>query len=389
MFFNISKSPKENFSKCYQIGNFCINTDEGWNQAQVENFTIIYKGYVDGTTLEELFDELIKQTIPTRIGNFCAIIVNNNQIKISTDLYRGFPIYYDQGQEVTNLEPLSTTVYTDNVITIDQNFIVEYPLKSNFNVIGPIDTSLLTLDQVINQVDQILTARTKNFLYHNKLPIKTFLSGGVDSLLVYSYLQKYTTDCELIRFEHFDYSRFTLMNAEQLKKFWGYTQIHHWREPCILTSGAPGDEFMLRSPTTVNLFLRHRGIKILDLMKTSQWNNCLHYSYFSKAKHQIIFDQEVPIWSDVDMIEALSTLVLNDWQHWHLGNTLTWTPLKDLEIFKLFLRLDTDSAIGQIMNSNISRALIERNAPELVNIISDQKNSGNYMKNLVKFLDLS
>jgi hypothetical protein len=389
MFFSISRAPKENFSKCYQIGNFCINTDEGWNQAQVKNYTIIYKGYADDTNLEDLFDELIKQTIPTRIGNFCALVVNGDQIKISTDLYRGFPIYYDQGQEVTNLIPLSTTVYTDNFITVDPNFVVEYPLKSNFDIIGATDTFLLTFDQVVDKVDEILTTRTKTFLCHNKLPIKTFLSGGVDSLLVYSYLQKYTTNYELVRSSHYDYSRFNLMNAEQLKKFWGYTQIHHWRDQCVLTSGAPGDEFMLRSPVTANLFLRHRGIKILDLMKTSQWNNCLHYSYFSKPKHQTVFNQEVPAWTDVDMIKALSDLIINDWQHWHLGNTLTWTPLRDLEIFKLFLRLDTESAIRQIMNSDISRALIERNSPELVNIISDQKNSGNYMKNLVKFLDLS
>jgi hypothetical protein len=79
-------------------------------------------------------------------------------------------------------------------------------------------------------------------------------------------------------------------------------------------------------------------------------------------------------------------MVINDWQHWHLGNTLTWTPLRDLEIFKALLRLPADSAVGQIMNSNISLQLIERNRPGLSALISDQKNTGNVMNNLCRFL---
>jgi hypothetical protein len=79
-------------------------------------------------------------------------------------------------------------------------------------------------------------------------------------------------------------------------------------------------------------------------------------------------------------------MVINDWQHWHLGNTLTWTPLRDLEIFKLLLRLPTDLATAQIMNSDISQQLIEKNSPGLTALISDQKNTGNVMNNLCRFL---
>ena len=77
---------------------------------------------------------------------------------------------------------------------------------------------------------------------------------------------------------------------------------------------------------------------------------------------------------------------VNDWQHWHIGQTLTWTPLRDLEIYKIFLRLRPEDAIPQIMDSAISIELMERNYPGLSNIISDQKNTGNYLKNLADFL---
>jgi hypothetical protein len=74
--------------------------------------------------------------------------------------------------------------------------------------------------------------------------------------------------------------------------------------------------------------------------------------------------------------------VVNDWQHWHLGNTLTWTPFRDLELFKLFLALPYEQAVAQIMNSAVSCELIERNVPGLTQVLSDQKNTGNAMKNL-------
>ena len=78
----------------------------------------------------------------------------------------------------------------------------------------------------------------------------------------------------------------------------------------------------------------------------------------------------------------LCNTVANDWQHWHIGNTLTWTPLRDLELFKLCLALPYDQAIGQIVNSAVSRELIERNVPGLTQVLSDQKNTGNFMRNL-------
>ena len=79
-------------------------------------------------------------------------------------------------------------------------------------------------------------------------------------------------------------------------------------------------------------------------------------------------------------------MLLNDWQHWHLGNTLTWTPLRDLDIIKCLLRLPPELALGQIMNSDISQQLIEKNCLGLTQVMSSQKNSGNVMENLVDIL---
>jgi hypothetical protein len=388
MFFSITNQAKENFPNQYQLGKFVINTDNGWRTHNHGEWQTVYKGYADSGHLVLLLQDILNQDVPTHQGNFCVIAynTNTNQLCIKTDVYRSFPIFYAQSKEVNNLIPLEHTVYTDNVIAVDEHLMVEYPLKNNFDVIGSVDTTQLSVDQVVNAIDSILTQKTKNFIKFNRDPIKVHLSGGVDSLLVYSYLQKHTDNYEIITAQHFDYDPFYLMNSASIRSFWGYNQIHHWREACVLTSGAPGDEFMMRSPTTTDLFLKYHDTNIIELLKHPDWQQCLHWQYFNQPKHTKIFEQSMPELNDKSsMIKYLCNIIINDWQHWHIGNTLTWTPLRDLEIFKLLLRLSPEDLLPQIMNSAISIRLINQNNSELGRLISDQKNSGNYMKNLCDF----
>jgi hypothetical protein len=109
----------------------------------------------------------------------------------------------------------------------------------------------------------------------------------------------------------------------------------------------------------------------------------LHRDYFDLPKHKKIFDQQTtPIGSRSQLHHDLCNVIVNDWQHWHLGNTLHWTPLRDLEIFKIIMRLPLIDAKNQIMDSTFSQTLIERNVPGATEFISDQKNAGPALKNL-------
>jgi hypothetical protein len=388
MFFSITHAPKDNFSQRYRIGLFDIYTDEGWYLDQVGNFSVLYKGYADIGTMKTMLPTIVQQQEPELRGNFCAMVFDpeTNTIQIKTDRYRSFPIYITDNEEITNLLPQAWTAWSDSLITIDQHLRVT---EEKFNLVGSINLDSITLDEAVDQIDSILAQRVQGFLQHNTLPIKAFLSGGVDSLLVYSYLQRFTDRYEMVKCQHVDYDRFWLMNSGTLKeRFWGYSQIHHWTEPCILTSGAPGDEYMLRSPTTSDLLLKFNNIRMVDLLNLPSWQGCLHQEYFRMLKNYKIFEKQQlnPDWDKEMMLWNLCNTIANDWQHWHLGNTLTWTPLRDLEIFKILLRLPLDIQLTQIMNSDISRALIDRNSPGLSRLISDQKNAGNALRNLTDFL---
>jgi hypothetical protein len=146
----------------------------------------------------------------------------------------------------------------------------------------------------------------------------------------------------------------------------------------VLASGTPGDEFMLRNPVSGDFYLQHLGTSI----NAQAQPHHMQYDYIWLDKNQ---KQLVPaelLTSTEQLHQHLCNIMVNDWQHWHLGNTLHWTPLRDLDIFKIILRLPPQHAIGQIVNNEFSTALIERNLPGGSKFISDQKNTGAQLKNL-------
>jgi hypothetical protein len=371
MFFHISDQSQENYPCHWHMGSFCVSTDPGWQLQQIGTAQVLYKGYADTAPVEDRLLDIVLQTTPHILGNFCALVLVDNTLTIQTDRYRSFPIYINN-RSVNNLIPTEHTAWTDSLITVHSDLAVT---ENKFNVIGHAWLPTSTVDQI----DQWLTDKIKQFSSHNQLPLRVFLSGGVDTLLLYSYIRRLDIPHEMTWNLHTDLDHFYLANSEDIKKHWGYGQIHHWQQPCVLASGAPGDEFMLRSPTTANQYLLKNGTSIPQLLMTNP--ECLHHAYFTK--HLALFEGQQSATAP-----ELCNTVVNDWQHWHLGNTLTWTPFRDLELFKLFLALPYEQAVAQIMNSAISCELIERNVPGLTRALSDQKNTGNAMKNLRGLLNL-
>lgn len=382
MFFNISKSYLNNYPNHWRLGNFYINADNGWCFRNLGSRDILYKGYADADSMDQLLEQIVELSEPQLTGNFCVLVYENDTIKIKTDRYRSFPIYI--GQEVNNLVPSERTAWSDSMVTVNEDFSVT---EHKFDLIGNIDTDPISMVDALDVVTDILDQKTRSFVKHNHLPIRAFLSGGVDSMLVYSFLQKHTDRFKLIRYNHVDWDYFWIQNSGAIRKHWAYNQIHHWTDHCVLTSGTPGDEFMMRNPATGDLLLKHHGVLITDLLSQPQWKDCLHHEYFCLDKNQKIFQsQQAPTQSLEQLHWKLCNIVINDWQHWHLGNTLTWTPLRDLDIFKTLLRLPIEDLVGQIMNSDFSIELIERNSSGLSVALSNSKNHGNVLANLVNVI---
>lgn len=388
MFFSLEKQTNRLFPCCFNLGSLVLNTDQGWTQRDHGQQVTVFKGYAEQFDLAQAVLDLKDDVL----GNFAVFVYDKSQqtVAIKTNQWRGFKMFYAAGQRLTNLLEESYTVWNDSAVWVDQNLTL---MEVKQDIIGSINTQPIDRSTALNLIDQRLRWRIGNFVANNRRPLKIFLSGGVDSMLVYSYIKNFTDQYQLVLANVVEWDKFWCMNQQRIRQqFWGYNQIHHWIEPCVLSSGAPGDEFMLRSPTTANIWLKYRGTSIPQQMKIQP--RFFHRDFFSQPGYQQLFEQQN---SDEQIQKVLCeprtefdwylcNNVVNDCQHWHLGNTLTFTPLRDLEIFKIMLRLDLAHGVDQIMNSSISLDLILRNDPDLLNLLGSQKNSKESLTNLSKLL---
>lgn len=385
MFFNISHHEQPNFPCHYIIKDMVISTDNGWKNKTIDGKFTLYKGYCDDAVLEELLEKIINEETPQTRGNFCVIVYNDNRLEIKTSIDRSFPIFYDK-EQITNLYDIGNQIFSDGVVSIYEDLSISTEM---FDAIGKITEDTRSYEDVLENIHEIMLSKVSNFVKHNTLPVKTFLSGGVDSMLVYSYISRFT-NVEVLDSEHLEFDNFYLKNSSMLRDMWAYKQIHHWRNPTMLTSGAPGDEYMLRNPETAQLFCVHYSKNLVNMLEDEKCKEHYHYTYFIKNIKKI---------EDIDnknnklikaskkyFINSVCKNLINDYQHFHLGNTLTYTPLRDLRIAKNVFQLNFDHAIGQITDAKLTRDLIAKNNPKLLDYISPQKNSHNPMENLVDFI---
>jgi hypothetical protein len=378
VFFQICNSKLDNFPVNYQHKNLIVNLDHGWHTAYDEHDNVLfYKGYLDNGKIEDFILDIARQEEPFYTGNFCLLKCFDQGISIKTDRYRSFPICYLNGN-ITNLNLSGEQVYTDSFVMLTNNL---EKIESKFALIEDVSCATLSFDSCVDKIDEILTNKLKVFFSQNTLPVHVFLSGGIDTTTLYSYIVKLNVPHKLIDYLHTDFDYFYLKNHHTLSQHWGYRQFHYWTQPCVLVSGTPGDEFTVRSPTTANMLLKYHQTSIADILE--QHSNSLHFKYFEKYKN--IFEaQRHLLYPNLNIVvkECLN-IILNDYQHWHLGSTLSYTPLRDIGIFTTIASLAKEDLVNQIFNSIVQKALIRKNAPHLLDCLSTNKNSSNFLENLV------
>lgn len=375
MFFNIAPDQDTRFPAQYRISaNLWLNCDHGWQQIHTSHGMVYVKGYCHEHDFDQHFaTQLILDPVPRYTGSFIAVLCANDHVVLTNDTCRASPIWHDwQKKQLGNMAVDGDHVWADAWIEIDSmGTMVQHRWPAVPH------TFRRPLDQVIDRIHSLLLAK---FAWLAKSPdkIKVFFSGGIDTLLCISYLQALHIPHELITAEHFDYDQFTLEFDTQLKANWGYTQIHHWRDPCVLVTGACGDEYFLRGPATANIMLSHLGTSMCQVLQASDY----HYKYFSGLEKSAMFqrqlaDQEIQqaIKSHADTCDYILRMCINDHQHWHLGHTLTFTPFKDIQILNLMLGIEsTQDLIACVTDAKIQKMLIAKNNAQLLQYLCTHKN---------------
>lgn len=388
MFFWIGKQTRPQMSQQINYFHWSVDTDEGWQVDRIWDRFFIYKGYIDNGVLSDRVREIADAPWASVPGNFCILDIKESGVRVIHNECRSFPLWYDPVQGLTNLRPLTHSVWADSAVHINQDLELT---EVKHDILGELPQHTALSSIVVDTIDDILTSKFNMFFHYNTLPVRIFLSGGIDTTLMWSYLRKLKIEHEVVLAEHLEFDRFWLRNHHTLtEQNWAYKQIHHWREPTVLVSGCPGDEFTLRNPGMANMLsMCHDGRMLHEIIQPDD----LHYNYFNSEKNRELFvkqrqDPEVnKLIRDPRLLEQhLLDRAANDHQHWHLGNTLTFTPMRDLEILKEFLSMPWHIQQGQMLNSDISRQLIVRNWPPALTILSKQKNHENYLENLEELI---
>jgi len=374
MFFEISKIKNQNYTNNYQLkNNIIFNCDLGWQRIEYKHYVIFFKGYIlDNLKDEEFYESIVTDPTPKFQGNFFCIIADET-ITVTNDKNRGSPLQYVQNQKITNLEQDLTPAWSDKYLTIDPLLTVtEHHFSPYTSFYETID-----YDSALDQVDKILCDSFETFLSKNNKPIKVFLSGGIDTLTMYSYIKKFTTNFELVDYEYKKFTHFYRKNWDtKIRKYWGYNQIHSWGDvPAVLLTGGCGDEFFLRGPCTLAILAEHHQIDTFALLE--QHTDCYHRHYLLLEKNSKYFRNTNP---DVDTSSKKNTIdhilnnLINDHQHWHIDETICFTPFKNIAIPGIILNLPKQNVIEQLLDAQFNKDLIIRNNPDDLRLLSTNKN---------------
>ena len=385
MFFKIEHDKNFSFPNHYRLGKLFANTDNGWNTLDVSDYFLLYKGYADDCTLDSI---LHNRSNPVT-GNYCIIEYNksNEIVTIFSDKWRQYTMFYESGKSLSNYQKTDNPIWSDATVSFNQNLEFELDFV---DLVGTFDEDNLSYNSVLDRTYNTLYSRVSNFLSHNTLPVKVFLSGGLDSTLVYSFVDKITKNYSHVFENHMEWDHFWMHNRQYIMKtHWGYNQIHHWKESCVLTTGAPGDEYFLRNPQTIDIWLSWHKIDSLKYFNDN--TRYIQKYYFLKNYNKMLQDknyqklkQELMEKNKTELLTYFCNNVLNDSQHWHLGNTLTFTPLRDLDVFKTLIQMDPEDLREHVNGGQFSIDLISRNNPAIIDYLSDQKNDDEAIRNLHK-----
>lgn len=372
MFFHIGARPHRSFFQHHDLGCCVVSVDPGWQLHDVAGTQVLFKGYVVDATVAEVVAYHARHQQPRWRGNF-AVIVIDHAVTVTHDVERSFPLWHDQ-QAVTNLTGLAQQpVWADHLVTWTDRGVSVEPWTGQDLLPQPTD-----LEQAVNTVAHVITQQASAESLQ-ALSWRLFVTGGVDTALLHAIGQQVQAPWVVLDHEYVYYDDFVRENWTRLRQqHWAYGQIHHWPKPTVLVTGACGDEFMMRGPSVAGLWAAWHDIDILGLIQPGHY----HWHYFQRPANKKILQQA---WQQRDQLrrrwptakhlhDHLYNVNANDHQHWHLGQTLTWTPLRNRSITQAVLGLDTEILVDQILNAGFTRRVIEHlHAPSL-QLIKEHKN---------------
>jgi len=333
-FYCCSAQDNKNFSdlEAHLLPNkWTLYLDKGWTR--VDNY--FYKGFST---------------------SWCKIYIDPT-VRIETNKLRDFPIYYNQSV-VCNFQPLENVVPVDGIVELDEKVNITY--QKNFY--PRITHELQTFKECHEILYDAVIENVGTFASANKKPVLMPEQGGIDTLTVRSVFD----------FLHVPYKTFNMPEHSPplsaigeiiSKSHWGFKQVQE-SDQSVIATGFYGDEWILRNPYYVHSILSNRDIDICE--EFDKLENCYMKQYFENYRSKC----QTPSGKTLD---ELVTEICNDFQIWHLNETSFLSPLKHITLLTL-LSADTETILGQVTNAELSKSIIEKCNPSLLDQIDLVKN---------------
>lgn len=392
MFFSIKNKIDNEFDATYSLGNnFYLNIDSGWTIKKYADCVIYFKGYSDSYAMEELLQKIYTDSNINQDGNFTAVVNRSDEVILKTDNCRAYPLYISFGNDlqISNLYSKDKKIEFDHSVRLSKkdrqiilNDVSKFPKHDRAN----------TIEEAVHYIDKILSSNIKNFLANNKNPIKIFLTGGIDSMLIYSYIKKFTKEYKLLEYEFRKWTKFSKNNWQKIiQTSESYRQSHSWGdESVVLVNGFYGDQFFFRDAACLNLICEHYKKKLSE--QTQKYNNSYNSDYFN-LKSTMEFVENISsqkkykiIQKDINKTkEYCINMLASSYFVWHLDHTIYYTPFKNLKIPNIILDLPIDAIIDNAFNCTIQKKLLQNNDDKLLSIVYKKKNAGDY-QNLLDYI---
>lgn len=348
---NIKRLPLVNKQK---FDKFNVFTDTGWKQ----NGNVLYKGYcID----QNLNNKVEQKDFSESTGNYVILDFSDNKCEIYHDDSRSFPMFYNDFV-VTNLADDSMTPlwFDGSVHFADDKWQYNQRKMQNVIVFDKNHKRYKKEDIVELYCDYLVKTCSR---LPNELPIYCADSNGVDSTVVRSALDYCGIKYKLVKDNSEFYSELG----------WGYRQLYINHTPHIQATGFCGDEMLLRNPQYAQWLLDADGINLADEFSK------IDYSYmkgFFQSKYLEKMQKNKTEFPDrVNGFEHTANVMLNDFQMWHLNNTLTFTPMRNIPIAVECLYADSDAILNQVIHAGISKDIIKKLNPSNLETLSKHKNN--------------
>ena len=357
MFFKISNNTIEHafpFSQTKRLNDFYVALDSGW--AQHEN--VLYKGYCTDQPLEQ---KVLGKDFTEQSGNY-VILDFTEKCSVHYDNSRSFPMCHDDNTVTNHKDTAMTDVWFDGTVQYENGKwqfvhrpenVIKHP--GHFRHLNKTQLVDLYCDYLIKCCNGLET----------DLPFFCADSnGGVDSLVIksaFDYCSK-------------DYKMVVGNNSEQMKSLgWGYKLIFVTDIPHIQLTGFCGDELLLRNPLYVQWLLDPYNIDLADEFDKYDYSfmkGFYNKNYRDKCKKNIGKFSKFS-----EAYEHTANVAVNDFQMWHAGETITFTPFRNINMALECFRADPDTMLDQVIHAGVSKEIIKRLNAKNLDYISKHKNN--------------